>query len=702
MRVEFHQVPIILLSNSSYLGNLTIITDKEVNVNLRDLRNIDLFLPKDYIKYNYIKVIDNDNSYFYILDNYRYESGDNVRLFYKIDIIRTLRNFNNLDYNIRLNKYSGEMNLSDKQKNYFWNNQSIKLGGNILNDNVNVFPKRLETVISGPPLLQGMQWVYIWLKPRQEQLENQVRSQYKMRKVNMGDTAVVDKPYTSIPNPNAEYFTTFSSNYYSIEFGHDWFDNYPVGTVFKTVDPNSGNNIFYVSKQKRNSWFEQLLGVIMTTRWVEVTTEPINNEIYSITDMPVIDSGSISLPLHLLAFPVDNVRFYYNTDKWYDWGIDNVLPYLNDPTAENDWADNIVDVKISSIPPFDVTLAATFVRDNEPCIMHSGYGNFPGMLHNVKRFDGTVVDTDKELENDIYIPSLAFKPSGLLEMESDFKIQNVIVNRNNTIYNKFYISVLEDRIELDIALLKHDNATKLVYYEDISPGRSNIMLGFTVKGDNELRYLVHSPSTLSLDRDLSLPLFTSAYGEYLANNKNFMAQAELSRKTQLTTGLINSGAQGVGAAAVSLTMPGYSPINAVARAAGGAANSIITYKAQQQQFKWSLDNIKSSPGSYKAANATLITRYNLGLMFPWISKYTSTDFDIELYEQLVEEIGYEYFDYKFKLRDILTNLESNYNKPTAILQGRLVGLGVTEMDAEITILLSVLNEKIQEGIQVYK
>lgn len=701
MRVEFYQVPLILLNNSSYLGELSTITDRDLNVNLNDLRSIELTLPRDYIKYNYIKIIDVNYNYFFILDNHRYSGGNMVRIFYRIDILRTLKDFNDLDYPVRLNKYSGLLPLENKQSLYFWKNQSIKLGGNVVSDYIPIIPPIKEHDPRENYILRGTDWIYIWLQPKPEMLENDIRYQYKFKRSHIS-LDVVEIITSQLPELNQPYTMDFGTGISSFP---PLLEQYGEGTILHDLD----EDLYYVIKQKMNpKWQQILMNIRIMTRWVEATVAPVDKVSYAITELNPIDNEGVSIPLYALVFPTTTLKYtYWNTNGdsvSLMWGINEILPYLNDPVSENSWANNIVDLKISKVPPIDLSDVQTSNHGLQPTISQKQLKPLGNLHHNVKKFNSEDFDINNLVENDIFIPSVLVKPSGLVEVESQFNLDTLEVNKESLIYDKYYLSVLEDRVELDVSLLKHNGAINLLYYEDITPGRSNVLLGYVPKGElnEQIKYLIHSPSTLSLDRDLSLPLFTSDYSDYLSTNKNFMAQAELSRKTQLTQGLINSGAQTVGAAAVSLTMPGYNPINAVARAAGGVTSSIVTYQAQNKQFNWNLDNIKSSPGSYKAANSTLMTRFNLKQTSPWITKMTSSEFDIELYEQLLEEVGYEYFDYKFSLKTVLNNLLEDYNKPLGLIQGRLTGLGLIELDVDLSILLNILHEKLQEGIGVYK
>lgn len=716
MKVSFYQVPIILISNSSYLGKLTSLgATKEVNVNLQDLRNIDLLLPKGFDRYNYIKVEDETEkaTYYYILERYKYNSGNQVRLNYKIDILRTLREINDLDLDLRLNKYSGELPFSSEDvKTYFWNNQDIKLSGDVISKHEEIYPIK-EEQHEGDSILRGMQWVYIWLQPRPEQKINGKVNQYYLIKTNLEDIihmeaselpiGITDYTYFKVPNITNPGSPTLPVKG---EFTHSIFRKYPIGTLFY----DELNDNYYVIRGSSNSWWDRFwTGNWYEYRWLDESPVPYEKEVYATRRMPIIKNGQVPLPLHVMVFPIETLyirRKKFVKDEDLVWGIDEVLPHLNDPSAENNWMDFVVDIKVSQIPPFDISQFKSKREGFKPIIYSEDiFTDLPNMISRVKKYQYHDDDLfGPELDNDMYIPSLISKPSGLITMDTNFSIKDLPIDKESMLYNKYYLSVLEERIELNIPLLKHDKAYELMYYEDTAPGRNNILIGFVPEGiveSEKIRYLIHSPSTLSIDRDLSLPLFTSAYGNYLANNKNFMAQAELSRKTELTQGLITSGSQAVGALAVSASLPGYSPINAISRAAGGTINSIVAYHAQKKQFQWNLDNIKSAPGSFKSANATLITRYALDQVHPWISIYTSSDLDKQLHSQLLEEIGYDYFDYKFTLKEVLDNLFSNYHNSLALVQGRLTGRNITFRETWIMVLIYILDEKLQEGIKVY-
>ena len=710
MIVEFYQVPIIMLNNSSYLGNLAVVEDKEVNVNLKDLRNIDLFLPKEFVKYNYIKITDDNQNFYYMLDNYRYDSGNNVRLYYKIDVLRTIKDFNNLEYNVRLNRYSGLLDFTEEENNYFWDNQPNKLGTNIISKYYNLRNNKSESFSgTGESVLSEMTWVYMWIQPKAEIVEGNIPYNYKLTR-GFRDEDLVTGNDNEFPEVGQEYFIARTSSEIKF-FGHKFFDNYPTGTVFYNTD----EDLYYISRSRKNSWFERyFLGVFVDYAWVEVITKPLAFETYSLSNLRMIEDN-MTLPLYTLVFPMDTIGVQNDvdmayTDKHLRWGIDEILPYISDPEVENTWVDNVVDIKISNVAPFDISKVLRRTINNNYVILKGSlsnheYGEIPNLYNRVRKFGGNSLDIANEIDNDLYIPMVIEKPSGLTQLDSDFDLEHLPIDKENMIENKFYLSLLESRIELDISNLKENKAYELYFYEDVSPGRSNLLVGY-VPGDLEdsdkIRYLIHSPSTLSIDRDLSAPLFTAAYNQYLANNKNFIAQAELSRKTQLTQGLVNSGSQALGATSAAISMPGYNPSNAITRAAGGAINSIISYQAQEKQFRWQLDNIKNASGSYKSASATLNTIMNLHQIKPFISKYTSNTFDKKLYNQLVKEMGYEYFDYKFRLDKILNNLNNVYSEDVAYIQGRFTNANQASTDMKLTILLRILNERLQEGIKVYR
>lgn len=696
MKIELYQVPHLLLDSSTYLGSLSQPTYEELNVNLNNLRRIELLLPLDKVNYNYIKVIESSNMYYYyILDNIRYHNGNQRYVDYRLDVFRTVKELSQGNIDLRLTKFSEILTFNDNEKeSYFYKNQDIKLGAEKLEDTRGI-RLQIHNNFEVNRRLNEIKWVYIWLQPKARVLEPGLDNfyQYKI------DQGLVDKvielrhdqfPLDSIQN----YQSTTRPLYIPANAPWDqpWADDYIVGQLYKDITQNR-----YVRYE------QERVGVWPFTaevrRFVNVRN-PVKRTVY-LDNLANVSNQDLPNSAYCIVLPTKNISVFDQLGEVeLSWSVDNVLPFIMDVGSDNNWISNMVDLKISNMPPIEF--------NNDKFVVNT-YGsnglriNVKGNSIEIPGFKGDIYTAkDSEYDtNDIYIPSLITKPEDLIKCAHSLP-SSEMVSKSNLIYKKYYLSVFENRVELDLPKLMNDGATQLYLYEDIQPGRSSIILGFapSVNGNIEtLKYLIHSGSALSLDRDLSLPTFNSSYESYISNNKNFIKQAELSRNTQLQQGLINSGSQVLGASAVSLSMEAYNPANSMIRAAGSAANTLISYNAQKKQFGWSVENMKGAPGSYKNASTTTSMILTLMMGGYWLEVFTSNDFDKQLYDDTISEIGYNYYDMRFKLSEVFTLLNNQSSKSRGFIQGRLIGVDFS--DHNLNILSYILNEELNKGVKIY-
>ena len=685
MKIELYQVPHLLLNSSTYLGSLNQPVYYELNVNLNNLRNIKLILPVSYTNYNYVKVIDGSKFYYYILDNFKYYNNDQVELDYRLDVVRTFSERRDRDLDVRLTKFSELISFNDLQKeSYFWKNQDIKLSGDIFKDKNDVIIDTSHYKDVGE-YLDETKWLYIWLQPKDTVSDKDTNVPYQYKLTQRISENVIDVLDVDIPKDTATWDKFRKAwtigNGLSASDVVDWPTEFLIEQIYYATDTEK----YYIFRE----WTS---GSTIRKRAFEELRDYNNDDVWYINNLKPVKNQFLPTSAYCIVLPTQTIYVHYPNGSQRKWDANSFLTMILDGDKEDSWLPNLIDMQISNIPPIDL---------NNLLISKNAIGslNIASDIYGLQGFHGTVEYYRGNVEQTLhdFIPALTYKLSEPIKYKSDFKLVDKI-NQETLIYNKHYLSMFENRVELDIPLLINDNALQLYLYEDIQPGRSTIMLGFAPE-ENTLEYLIHSASTLLIDRDLSLPIFTTSYEQYVSSNKNFVKQAELSRNTQLQQGLVNSGSQTLGASAVSLSMESYNPSNTLIRATGGAVNTLIAYNAQKKQFNWSVDNMKSAPGNYKGASATTSIILTLMISGYWIENYTSTDFDKHLYKDVISEIGYDYFDMRFKLSEVLDKLSNGLSQSRGFIQGRLIG--VDFKDYELNILSYILNEELIKGVKVY-
>lgn len=692
----------------------------EVNIDLKNLRKFDLLLtyydPENSSWDGFNPTISNyvrveklpGEYYYYILESYKYENGNQARHYYNLDIIRTLKEKGMLNHEFNVKRYTNVLPMTSEQENYFWRNQGVKLNANVREsiDNAGIKYSNNDNV---QRVWENIKWIYIWLQPRKKQTASEhdedISYQYMFEKQILEN--IIDVISTALPLNQewrkAKWFEPQDPGFYA----------YPVGQLYKATD----TNLYYRFIEERRVTGKNDFGMLIydTFRRFESVTD-FNYSLvkYYLPDIPYVEITNLPNNLYCLVVPTVDIEvlgFWYGggiipsySQKIRSWSVDNILPYLFDIDSNNNWNNYIADIKISNLPPFDLNDStiwmSTKYNSTQPQInmqLQDINDNFSPLK---TLTDKTITVSDTQIEDTkIFLPFLRNKPAELLELELENGLP--LVNKENTVYKKYMLSVVEQRVELDIPLLRNDNATHLYYYEDISPGRNNIMIGYAPRFENPketIYYLIHSPNTIIMTRDTTLPIFTDAYQSYVASNKNFIQQAELQRNTQLQQALIQSGASLVGSAAVGLTMKEYNPTASVLNSVGGAVNAFIAKDAQEKNFRWSLENMKSAPGNYKAAAATLSFMLTLDIYDVWIETFRSNNFDIVMFDNIIVNLGFEYFDFPYRLSVVLDNAYQGVGQKR-FLQGRLTGITFTP-----TLnmpLLNILQQHLEEGVNIF-
>ena len=711
MKLSFYQIPHILINNSSYFGNLIEQKSEEVNVNLESISQFSLLLSSSYIDYNYLCVEkDPGNKFYYFLEGYKYYDFTKTTFTYKIDILRTVNEMDVVNHEIKLNRYSHLLNLTPQQSNYFWKNQDAKLNANVI-EKYNELGLKYSDDETVQAAWQNLRWVYIWLQPRslQKVTVGGLEFPYKYMFTKLNKESTIEVLSTDLPL--GQWPEKYTLNFLQTRppVGNFFYD-YPLNQLYYITDAQ----VYVRFVEKRIDKPDGKIGRNMVTVRGFITEADISfvgNEYY-MNDCPVVEMNGVPNSLYCLVLPtieVDVIRQYatqLGTGSYKaPWSADKVLPYLFDAQSENNWGEYIVDMKVSMIPPFDLS---------DPYIQLGTENSFPTLmikqevpsdhLNGVKNlFINTVVVTSGALDSNaklkLFLPFLRKQPNDLFETVSEYVLPQV--DKETVIKRKYLLSTVEQRIELDIPLLQSDGATELIYYEDLNPGRTNILLGFVPpyeKQEDKLYYLLHSPSTLFMSRDTSMPVFTTAYQAYLASNKNFIQQAELQRNVQLANSLINAGSQAVGATAVAASVPSYSPGAAYMGATGQGISAFITHDMQKKLFNWNIDNMKNAPGNYKSAAATVTFMLTLNIYNVWIETFKSNDFDVTIYEDMISEIGYSYYNFIFNLKQVLATLYEG-TESKKYLSGLLTGI---TNDSKLQMpILTILVKQLQEGVSVY-
>lgn len=711
-----------MISNSSYFGSLIEQKSEEVNVNLENISQFSLLLSSSYMDYNYVMV---DGKY-YFLDGYKYYNNEKSHFTYKIDILRTVHEMDMTNHEVRLNRFSNLLYMTPEQRNYFWKNQEIKLNPNIIEkyDGINL-------KYSNDPYTQqvweDVRWVYIWLQPRslQKYTVGALEFPYKYMFERLQTESVIEVLSTDLPigmkSPYwKETFLTPKApdlifHYANGQTGvkNFWYD-YPINQLYYLTDAQM--YVRYVEKRLPTyDSGDYLFGKKEKFRlFLPEADISFGKTKYYMNDCPVVEMNGIPNSLYCLVLPTTKVKIIreYSTHLGtgvYEapWSADDVLPFLFDAQSTNAWGEYIVDMKVSMIPPFELsdTGVNLLVDDNLPAlkIKQTVKGDHLNGITNlfvdtkVTENDDDSFTSDSKLR--LFLPFLRKQPAGLFDTYGAFSLPTV--NKDSVIKRKYMLSIAEQRIELDIPLLVSDNATKLVYYEDLNPGRTNMIVGFVPEYESvqdRLYYLLHSPSTMFISRDTSMPVFTTAYQNYLANNKNFIQQAELQRNTQLANSLINAGSQAAGATGVAAAVPSYSPMAAYSGALSQGVSALLTHNMQKQVFNWNIDNMKNAPGNYKAASATVTFMLTLDLYNVWIETFRSNDFDVDIYEDMISEVGYAYYNFQFNLKYLLERLYEGQDEKkylSAVLTGLTFDYPIQRP------LLLILQRQLQEGVNIY-
>jgi len=670
---------------------------------MKNISRIDLLLDDKYQEYNYIKVARSEtDNYYYYLDSMDFYNNQLWTFKYKIDILRTLKEKEMLSHDVNVARYSNLLDMTDQQKAYFWNNQDTKLGANLIEDyKQTAIP--YDDSETNQKVWKNMKWLYIWLQPRITQSDDingtpQIY-QYKFTK------RITESIITVTKESDLPIYKTFYKYKYP-------YDVYPKNQLYYITETNK-----YYRVVEKIGWYQPEGGDYGSLWWTKVfeVIDGFNttDTTYYLHTIPTVAVPDVPNSLYCLVVPLSTVKVIRNyiesgiaKQTVKRWGASEIIPYLFDVGSDNNWNDYIVDFKISIMPPLELNNsfyqfveAAGAEETPYPAVWipRTIAGNDFSPLKNLSEFTVKVVNNAFETPQ-VFFPFIKSKPNTIMEMESTFVFPEM--NKENIIQKKFYLSIAEQRQELDIANLYANNAKKLYYFEDIFPGRTNVMYGFAPEDldiKERIYFLTHSPSTLFLDRDTSLPIFTSNYQSYLASNKNFVQQAQLQRSSELVQSLIGSGSSAVGATAVAQSLPGYSPYAAAANAAGKTVNALITYGVQTKQFHWAVDNMKAAPGNYKAATTTLSLMLPFDIFTPWIEVYKSNDFDIDIYNKLINDIGYEYFDFSYNLDEIIQNAFTGTDNKK-FLQAILTGL--TNNVAVNLALINILFVQLQEGINI--
>jgi len=310
------------LDNSSYLGELVELAKIEANLNMQNISRISLLLDEIYQEYNYIRVKDGTNTYYYYLESQEYYNNQKRKFWFNIDIIRTLYELEALNHNVNILKYSNVLDMTDQQKAYFWNHQNVKVGANIVEDYKESFIP-YSTHEATQTLWKKMKWLYIWLQPRTTQTDD-IAGMYQYDFTKQIKESIITVLESSLPlhikmgqyhpayNTYAEnqvYYTSDTQRYYRCII--DWeYQNAPNRFYFKTF--------------------------VIVEDFNYTTTK------YYLHSIPTVEVNNIPNNLYCLVVPMSEVIVVRNymdggtiKQKHLSWSADNILPYLFDVESEN-------------------------------------------------------------------------------------------------------------------------------------------------------------------------------------------------------------------------------------------------------------------------------------------------------------------------------------------------------------------------------
>lgn len=440
----------------------------------------------------------------------------------------------------------------------------------------------------------------------------------------------------------------------------------------------------------------------------ETTSEAVN------VSLPLMKSGNIETATACIAFSLEEILIgaYYLTEKSSFGCRSSINAFnflvLNNPTIKN----NIKSIKISIKPPINfnekiltgnLTTYNSISEDYRVRFLYENEGNQEGINPtaevkvltasadaNSKAFlfsieKDNLTPFQMKLQDDSFLPEFIYEKSQkkLLLV----KKEKLNPKLNSLDYKSLSINVVGSQFDFDIQKL-NTKKPKFEYLEPLTVDITKCLVRFVGKENGVFNeYYSKSFNGLIVSNDLSLPLSTSAYNEYLANNKNaylsFQAQQSYNRDVQnismlqtATSGLLSSvggtgGYQGGKPKPFNALSSSMGVLETGANIAFSEMSFLKGQALRQTQFDLSMDNMRNSPNHLINANgsalfANMVDKYGI-----YVELYEGLDHELEIANDIMTRDGFTYNQFdnvkKYdKVRKFFNYIKANIGTITGI------------------------------------
>lgn len=438
----------------------------------------------------------------------------------------------------------------------------------------------------------------------------------------------------------------------------------------------------------------------------ETTSEAVN------VSLPLMKSGNIETATACIAFSLEEILIgaYYLTETSSFGCRSSINAFnflvLNNPTIKN----NIKSIKISIKPPINfnekiltgnLTTYNSISEDYRVRFLYENEGNQEGInpTAEVKVLTASAdansraflfsIEKDNltpfqmKLQDDSFLPEFIYEKSQ--EKLLLVKKEKLNPKLNSLDYKSLSINVVGSQFDFDIQKL-NTKKPKFEYLEPLTVDITKCLVRFVGKENGVFNeYYSKSFNGLIVSNDLSLPLSTSAYNEYLANNKNaylsFQTQQTYNRDiqniSQIQSG-VNWAINTVGGVANYMSDPKASLGGVISNTVQSASNIIFSemnfQKGQalrQTQFDLSMDNMRNAPNHLINANgsalfANMVDKYGI-----YVELFEGLDHELEIANDIMARDGFTYNQFddvkKYdKVRKFFNYIKANIGTITGI------------------------------------
>lgn len=373
----------------------------------------------------------------------------------------------------------------------------------------------------------------------------------------------------------------------------------------------------------------------------------------------------ITLCYPIMKTTTTNIAFIDGNNNEFQIGGFNEFLELNNGYA------NIYTVKLSARPPFKADNYEYFVRDGIMYIQISGdqkdkavidytlemdlllteytAGRKSGLLYIKKEYiDGF----EMYLENNNILPQYTFNKNDIIGAD-----RNVLYNPklNGSDYKELQLSFIGTNQIYDMQKL-NDSAPQFLYKEMVGADITKGNIKYLSDKNNNIfnEDYVNSYNGLSYTNDISLPIATNVFDEFLANNKNaflsFQNTQELSNIKTFTSIIGNFG----------------NLLNGNLGAATNIGTSIVNQAAQlayeKAQFSLTIDNMKSAPQQLQNNNGNAIQALSISPLGFYIEIYEALPNELEIANDIMYDKGFIYNQYDNIKNHMYTRKYFNYIK----------------------------------------